>query len=141
AWVVFTSRRMYGNVAQGDPYAAPDGKTPVPKKLWVGAIDLHPTPGKDPSHPAFYLPGQELLAANMRGFWVVDPCRPDGAACDTGDECCGGYCRPNASGGLVCGNVKPSCAQEFERCVVSSDCCSGSGLQCINGLCARVIVQ
>jgi hypothetical protein len=142
AWVVFTSRRMYGNVAQGDPYASPDGLTPVTKKLWVAAIDLHPTPGKDPSHPAFYLPGQELLAGNMRGFWVVDPCRPDGASCETGDECCGGYCRPNASGTLTCGNIKTGCAREFERCAVANDCCgAGQGYECVGGFCSQSVAK
>jgi hypothetical protein len=142
AWVVFTSRRMYGNVAQGDPYASPDGKTPVAKKLWVAALDLHPVPGKDPSHPAFYLPAQELLAGNMRGFWVVDPCRPDGASCDTGDECCGGYCRPDASGTLTCGNIKTGCAKEFERCVTTSDCCGAAqGYECVNGFCSLSIAK
>jgi hypothetical protein len=138
AWVIFTSRRMYGNVAQGDPYAPPDGTTVVPKKLWVAAIDLHPTPGVDPSHPAFYLPGQELSAGNMRGFWVVDPCRADGSLCDTGDECCGGYCRPNGAGQLTCANIKTGCAMEFEKCQTTSDCCNAAlGFQCINGFCAR----
>ena len=138
AWVVFTSRRMYGNVAQGDPYAAADGKTPVPKKLWIDAIDLHPAPGRDPSHPAFYLPGQELLAGNMRGFWVVDPCSADGATCATGDECCGGFCRPTPSRALTCSAVKVGCAREFEKCTTAADCCDApQGYECINGFCAR----
>ena len=138
AWVVFTSRRMYGNVAQGDPYAAADGVTAVPKKLWIAAIDTHPTPGHDPSHPAFYLPGQELSAGNMRGFWAVDPCRADGASCETGDECCGGYCRPTPSGALACGNIKTGCAQEFEKCTQTSDCCGAAqGFECTNSVCSR----
>jgi hypothetical protein len=139
AWVVFTTRRMYGNLAQGDPYESSSGTHPIPKKLWVAAIDLKWTPGKDPSHPAFYLPGQELDAGNMRGFWVVDPCRADGASCDTGDECCDGYCRPDeTTAALVCGGKPSGCANEFERCTEDSDCCAtaGAGVQCINGFCA-----
>ncbi|MGH7330926.1 MAG: hypothetical protein ACREJX_21455, partial [Polyangiaceae bacterium] len=100
-WVVFTSRRMYGNIATTDPFSN-DGSIPIPKKLWVAAIDINPVPGADPSHPAFYLPGQELNAPNMRGFWVVDPCRPNGTSCETGDECCNGFCRaPDDGGALV----------------------------------------
>ena len=115
-WVVFTSRRAYGNIASGDPFDVGDGKRPIPKKLWVAAIDQKPTPGKDPSHPAFYLPGQELGAGNMRGFWVVDPCHADGTSCETGDECCNGYCRADGtSGKLVCGGKPPGCAQEYEN--------------------------
>ncbi len=137
-WVVFTSRRAYGNVLTGDPWQDEENSAPAPftKKLWVAAIDLKPTPGKDPSHPAFYLPGQELNAGNMRGFWVPEPCRADGTACDTGDECCNGFCRPNASGTLVCGGQPPGCSQEYEKCTTDSDCCaSASGFTCINGLC------
>jgi hypothetical protein len=137
-WVVFTSRRAYGNIASGDAYATGDGTAPIPKKLWVAAIDLHPTPGKDPSHPAFYLPGQEVNAGNMRGFWSVDPCHPDGASCQTGDECCNGYCRPDMTGKLVCGGKPPGCAQEFEKCTMTSDCCGASfGYECINGFCTQ----
>ena len=141
AWVVFTSRRLYGNVATINPFWSDPrfhdiSKAPTTKKLWVAAIDLNAKPGTDPSHPAFYLPAQEILAGNSRGFWVVDPCRPDGQSCETGDECCGGYCQPS-DGGLVCTMNKPKCAQEFEKCTIDADCCGGGQtLQCINGRCA-----
>jgi hypothetical protein len=137
-WVVFTSRRAYGNVAEGDPYDGGNGSYPVTKKLWVAAIDLKPTPGEDPSHPAWYLPGQEMNAGNMRGFWVVDPCKPDGGSCETGDECCGGFCRADASGALVCGGKTTGCSREFERCTQTSDCCDATaGYECLNGFCAK----
>lgn len=141
AWVVFTSRRLYGNIAtinpwQSDPRFTDISAKPTTKKLWVAAVDLNAPAGTDPSHPAFYLPAQELLSGNMRGFWVVDPCKGDGNACDSGDECCGGYCRPGTSGGaLVCSNQVPTCAQEFEKCKTAADCC-GTGLLCINERCA-----
>jgi hypothetical protein len=135
-WVVFTSRRMYGNVATGDPYDVGNGSYPVAKKLWVAAIDLHPIPGQDPSHPAFYLPGQELNAPNMRGFWVPAPCASDGMSCSTGDECCGGFCQ-SMSGTLACSSTKPSCAQEYEKCTQTSDCCGAAqGYTCINSVCS-----
>jgi hypothetical protein len=145
AWVVFTSRRLYGNVATINPYWSDPRNhdlttSPTPKKLWVAAIDLNAPPGTDPSHPAFYLPAQELLAGNSRGFWVVDPCKSDGNSCETGDECCGGFCRPGTAGGpLVCTAVVPSCAQEFENCTTTSDCCNAPALQCINGRCAASV--
>jgi hypothetical protein len=136
-WVVFTSRRMYGNVAPGNPYDVGDGTYPVPKKLWVAALDIGGTPGKDISHPAFYLPGQELNAGNMRGFWVVNPCKPNGNACLTGDECCNGFCRAGDGGGLVCTNQPPGCSNEFEKCTTNADCCGqAQGYKCINGHCA-----
>lgn len=141
AWVVFTSRRQYGNVATINPYYSDPRfhdlrTTPTPKKLWVAAIDLNAAPGTDPSHPAFYLPAQELLAGNSRGYWVVDPCKLNASSCETGDECCGGYCRPDPSGALVCSDKVPVCAQEFENCTKDSDCCSSPAVLCINGRCA-----
>ncbi len=141
AWVVFTSRRLYGNVATMNPfYSDPRFHDltvePTPKKLWVAAIDLNAPAGTDPSHPAFYLPAQELLAGNSRGYWVVDPCKNDDSSCETGDECCGGFCRPGTGGALVCTATVPVCAQEFEKCTASADCCNSSVVQCINGRCA-----
>jgi hypothetical protein len=146
AWVVFTSRRMYGNVATIDAYSSdPRGfdlvNDATTKKLWVAAIDLNAPPGTDPSHPAFYLPGQELFAGNSRGYWVVDPCHPDGTTCATGDECCGGFCEATGDGGaLTCSNQKPTCAQEFDKCMTTADCCGAAqGITCINGRCAQNI--
>jgi hypothetical protein len=141
-WVVFTSRRMYGSVAAIPPYCSdPRGVDLVqnitPKKLWVAAIDVSGTPAADSSHPAFYLPGQELLAGNSRGFWVLDPCRADGASCESGDQCCNGYCQPNGAGGaLVCSNTPPNamCSMPQERCTNAGDCCDPSNL-CVNGFC------
>lgn len=79
AWVVFMSRRQYGNVITAEPWASNPNHTDLsvdfsPKKLWVAAIKLDPEPGEDPSYPAFYLPAQEIQATNSRGFWTSDPC-------------------------------------------------------------------
>jgi hypothetical protein len=145
AWVVFTSRRAYGNELGSVPWNSwpPNYDTtnlaqaPV-KKLWVAAIDLNAPPGTDPSHPAFYLPAQEILAGNSRGFWVLDPCQADGNACVTGDQCCNGYCEPNGDGGaLVCSNTPPSanCAGAQEKCTSAVPCCDSTQM-CINGFCA-----
>jgi hypothetical protein len=144
AWVVFTSRRMYGNVATIDGYLSDprnyDWQHQVTtKKLWVAAIDLNAPGGSDPSHPAFYLPAQELYAGNARGFWTAVPCRKDGDGCETGDECCGGYCRAGMAGGaLQCLSTPPSCATEYEKCTTDADCCGheGGNITCINNLCS-----
>jgi hypothetical protein len=142
AWVVFTSRRLYGNVATLPPYESDPrytdlSKTATTKKLWVAAVDLNAKSG-DPSHPAFYLPAQELLAGNSRGYWVVDPCQPNGQSCQTGDECCGGYCK-DVDGGFVCTDQPPPCSMLNDKCVADTDCCGGamSGIKCINGRCAQ----
>ncbi len=141
AWIVFTSRRLYGNVATIDPFLSDprdyDWQNQITtKKLWVAAVDQNAAPGTDPSHPAFYLPGQELHAGNSRGFWSLEPCRKDGQACDTGDECCGGYCEPG-DGGLACSSIKPICSQVGDKCTVDADCCGvNQGVTCQNGYCA-----
>ena len=140
AWVIFTSRRLYGNIATLPPGASDPRNFDLvagvsPKKLWVAAVDLNAPPGTDPSHPAFYLPGQELHGSNSRGFWVFGPCHADGAACQTGDQCCGGFCQPNDKGMLVCSNKKPSCSADQESCKVAADCCNAKDM-CLNGFCA-----
>jgi hypothetical protein len=139
-WVVFTSRREYGNtINAADPWQTGPA---IRKKLWVAAIDINPKPGIDPSHPAFYINDQELAAGNMRGFWALDPCQANGISCSSGDECCTGFCRTASTDGgtaLVC--VPPpasGCAQEFEKCTTTADCCGASqGFLCINGFCAQ----
>ena len=143
AWVVFTSRRLYGNQLTQFPYNSWPAdydttnlaQAPV-KKLWVVAIDLNAAPGTDPSHPAFYLPAQEILAGNSRGFWVLDPCKGDGVSCASGDQCCNGFCEPDASnpGSLVCTNAA-ACANVQDKCTTPADCCDSSNT-CVNGFCA-----
>jgi hypothetical protein len=144
AWVVLTSRRLYGNIATINPYWSDPryhdiSETPTTKKLWVAAIDLNAAPGTDPSHPAFYLPGQELLAGNSRGYWVLDPCQANGASCQTGDQCCGGYCS-SVGGALACSDQPPACSTEYDKCTQTSDCCGAAqGMQCLNGRCATTV--
>jgi hypothetical protein len=142
-WMIFTSRRLYGSVATTDPwqsdprdYNATLVANATCKKLWVAAIDLNAKAGTDPSHPAFYLPGQELLAGNARGFWALAPCKADGMSCMSGDQCCNGYCEPG-EGGLVCSNAPPnaSCSEVGDKCATAADCCDTTN-QCINGFCA-----
>ncbi len=148
AWVIFTSRRLYGNVATlnpwwSDPRFHDISASPTPKKLWVAAIDLNAAPGTDPSHPAFYLPAQELLAGNSRGYWSADPCRADGESCGGGDECCGGFC-VNTGGGPVCSSNPggapdggAQCSREFDRCTVDADCCDATAV-CAGNRCATL---
>ena len=143
AWVVFTSRRLYGNVATQDPFLSDPRNynatlSVTTKKLWVAAIDLNAPPGTDPSHPAFYLPAQELYACNSRGYWVVDPCEASGSSCLTGDQCCSGYCGQADGGATVCGTQPAGCAVLGNKCAMNSDCCgSSSGISCIDGFCAQ----
>ena len=135
---------MYGNVAQLDPWTSDPRNYPwldevTDKKLWVAAVDLNAAPGTDPSHPAFYLPGQELHAGNARGYWTVEACKADGMSCQAGDQCCGGYCQPG-DGGLVCTSQTPVCSGTYDKCTMTSDCCGAAqGVQCINNVCTQSI--
>lgn len=131
-WVVFTSHRSYGNMLESRAENNEHGQ------LWVAAIDINAPPGKDPSHPAFYLDGQELEANNLRGYWVLSPCKDDGATCGQGDECCGGFCR-SVNGAPICVPPPASCANEYEKCNDASDCCDTTS-GCINSHCAQLPV-
>lgn len=145
-WVLFTSRRAYGNtIAPGgtiedphDPWGT--GAMPSPrKKLWLAAIDVNYSGSGDPSHPAFYLSGQTLESGNMRGFTAMAPCKADGQDCESGSDCCGGFCREtsrDASGQPVLSCVPPpeACSNIDEPCDTPADCCDTS-LLCVNNLC------
>jgi hypothetical protein len=129
-WLVFATERNYGNMIQ---YASND-VLPRPKQLWVAAIDPSPQGGQDPSHPAFWLPGQELGTENMRGQWALAPCKQLGEECNAGYECCDGFCRADDGGHPVCQNQPGPCSQSGEACDTASDCCD-PGAQCIGGYC------
>jgi hypothetical protein len=139
-WVVFTSRRMYGNVATDDPWDAEPNMScnsgiPPTKKLWIAAVDKNWTPGTDPSHPAFYFPGQELAAGNSNGYWVNAQCAALGASCSSDDDCCGGTgSNPSTQCGVVSTATVPptkqcqsyqSCSDVGEDCATDDDCCTG----------------
>lgn len=137
-WVMFTSRRTYGNKLLGGPDTT--------KRLWVSAVDLNAPGGADFSHPAFYIAGQELNSGNSRGFWALDPCKGDGGSCESGDECCNGYCNPvNNSNpqAYTCGPpTTGACSKEFEPCQAASDCCTDTKpLSCIGGKCTTLPPQ
>jgi hypothetical protein len=123
-WVFFDSYRHYGN--QG-----------LQRQLYGAAVDLSAN-GKyatDPSHPAFYLTGQELGTGNHRAFTALDPCRADGQSCTTGVDCCNGFCTDG-----ICGVKVPRCSNEDETCGTGHMCCDPS-LTCINGFCAVPITH
>ena len=151
-WVLFTSRRAYGNtiapggsVARGDDkWGKPVGnedETPSPrKKIWLAPIDVDYAGKVDPSHPAIYLPGQEVESGNMRAFAALEPCRSSGGSCESAAECCTGFCRQTGrnADGPVLQCVEPptnACSETDEACAVAADCCNSHEL-CINKRCA-----
>jgi hypothetical protein len=134
-WAVFTSRRTYGNRMTGAPSAT--------KQLWVVAIDQNPKPGVDPSHPAFHLTGQDEANLAMRGFWSLPPCAQNGQGCQSGTDCCGGYCAAGDDGGApVCRSMPQGCSQNGDKCTTTADCCnSGQGVTCIASVCSEPTPQ
>jgi hypothetical protein len=157
-WVVFTSRRTYGNTLTGqaepcmgacatDPSCATDScastcactsATEV-KQLWVVAIDQNPTPGVDPSHAPFHLTGQDETNLAMRGFMALPPCLADGETCSSGTDCCGRFCSSNPDGGSpMCSTTPPACSPDGSGCTTTSDCCgAATGSTCINSVCSE----
>ncbi len=132
-WVVFVSPRDYGNkmVSGADP------TTDNRKQLWVAAVDMNPVPGKDPSHPAFWLPGQDLSTVNMSGYWALEPCHQEGMGCDEGYECCTGFCQPDGMGSFQCVPPPGGCSKQGDACGTDGDCCNSPSYQCIGGFCAQ----
>jgi hypothetical protein len=135
-WVFFDSVRHYGGLG-------------LQRQLWGAAIDISAdgTYTRDPSHPAFYLSGQEFGTGNHRAFAALDPCRKDGDKCSSGIDCCGGFCYIDGPVELVepmgmCSPQKMMCAKRDERCVTSADCCPPGPNElpnsCIAGFCALV---
>ncbi len=123
-WVFFDSYRHYGTLG-------------LQRQLYGAAIDVS-ADGKyvtDPSHPAFYVTGQELGTGNHRAFTALDPCRADGASCTTGVDCCNGFCTDG-----VCGVKIPRCSNVDETCGAGHMCCDPTQT-CINGFCAIPIAK
>jgi hypothetical protein len=168
-WAVFTSRRTYGNTLTGQAEPCGNAVWGAPsvncaadascatdcasvcacttatevKQLWVVAIDQNPTPGKDPSHAAFHLEGQDETNLAMRGFMSLPPCAQDGQGCTSGTDCCGGYCENAADGGApTCRSTPTGCSQNGDKCNANSDCCNAaSGVTCIAHVCSEPTPQ
>jgi hypothetical protein len=132
-WVVFSSERDWGNRITGTPN---NGK----KRLWVAAIDAT-TDATDPSHPAFFLEGQEEDTTNMRGFWALAQCTASasggaaGGTCGAGFECCSGFCDMG-----TCVDVsKVTCQGVSETCTTVADCCNPAAVTCTGGKCTPTV--
>lgn len=142
-WVFFDTWRHYGNLG-------------VQRQLWGFAIDISRDGyTTDPSHPPFYLPGQEFgTANNHRAFVALDACKQSGETCMSPISCCEGttclFDEATATQhGLAvgtCGAPPPPpadcsqcaiCAKQDERCTSTTDCCDKDNA-CINGFCAFV---
>ncbi len=126
-WLSFLSRRDYGNTIVGTR-----GKHF--QQIWVTAIKKNPAPGEDPSQVAYWIAGQSTASRNISAYWAPRPCRKDNQSCSVGSECCGGDCRPDAEGALVCSPPPAeSCRKAGETCSGAPDCCGG--LLCDSNVC------
>lgn len=124
-WLVFISRRDYGNTLVGTNR----------QQLWMTAIDDPPTAG-DPSHPPFYMRGQEGCGLSENAYMAKEPCKEKGESCVTGADCCGGQCNKGPDGLYVCGEAPPPgmCSSTGNACTTAADCCNSAD-KCIDGFC------
>jgi hypothetical protein len=140
-WVVFTSLRTYGNRltnVQDQTFEHCSGNSWADcrsRQLWVAAVDAQGKPTVDPSHPAFWLPGQEVTRQNFDAFWSLDVCKANGDSCEAGFECCEGTCRVD-NGKKSCG-TRLGCAQDGDTCAADKDCCGGAS--CVGGVCSVLV--
>jgi len=130
SWMVFTSMRDWGNELVD---AGPN--TNAKRRLWVAAIDgdIKTT---DPSHPAFYLEGQENTP-NMRGFWALAQCiqtpppGEKGMMCKANFECCSGFCVE----GVCVDKQTQVCAGIGDACATVGECCNAAAVSCVDKHC------
>ncbi len=136
-WLMFTGLRTYGNrlAETGDfdtIHCQNDGFSDCRhQQIWVAAVDVN-TGTVDPSHPAFWLPGQDTAKQNFDAQWSLDACKAKGDSCEAGFECCDGTCA-DVGGKKVCG-APTGCRGDGDVCATSSDCCTGA--TCVGGVCS-----
>lgn len=128
-WLMFTSRRRYGNERAGFQGA----------QLWVAAVRAGDVPTSEARGAVpYYVEGQdaryttaggdEAIATNLAPYWAPTACRQEGESCTSADECCTGSC----SGDGLC-SPPPTCRNRGETCGSDDDCCAG--LPCNGGIC------
>jgi hypothetical protein len=130
-WVVFMSRRDYGNTLVGANR----------QQLWMTAITDPPTELDDPSNPPFYVRGQEDCALSENAYFAADPCKdePD-ATCESGIDCCDGHCIFDEDlNKKVCGE-KGDCSLGGNACSEVDPCCDPRS-PCIDGYCQEIFPQ
>ena len=113
-FLAFYSRRPYG------------WRTAAPRRqVWVAAIDRDPAAGADPSHPAFWLPGQTTVSDNCSAYWAPEPCREAGEACESDLDCCSGLICDGPVGARTCQAPPVPCVRPGGLCTSDADCCAG----------------
>jgi hypothetical protein len=120
-WILFHSIRPYG-------HKLPQKQTPA-KQLWVMAVDSNAANGVDASHPAFWLPGQDVSTNNIQGVWTRPACRPAGIPCAADTDCCDGLaCYGDVD--KIC-TPRNGCIMPSLPCQTDADCCTQPpGMEC-----------
>jgi hypothetical protein len=139
-WLAFMSRREYGNAQAGTRGARSRGRGGGRLQIWISAIDVNSVAGTDPSHAAYWLPGQDLATGNFAAYWAPVACRANAMECRLDGDCCSGRCRPDPMDPSrnICQPPPPAeCRREGQTCGASGDCCMG--LQCFANVCSRPI--
>src|SRR5262249_17510363 len=94
-----------------------------------------PPSAADPSHPPFYLRGQEGCGKSENAYYALDPCKQLGEDCLSGIDCCNGQCVKDSSGKYVCGTPTTGmCSEDGNACKTSADCCNSTST-CVDGFC------
>jgi hypothetical protein len=142
-WVIFTSPRSYGN--QFNQRGSGGSGTPTDlscaaSMLWVAALDDATANGTDRSHPAFFMPGQQVLKitasphyVNERGYLVPSPCKSAGTSCSVDEECCGSSATPATAACRAPVGWDPSTGAPAKSCQALSGTCSNAGQSCSTG--------
>jgi len=134
-WVIFTSPRPYGNQFNFKNTHFSCSAT----MLWVSALDpFNPSaPTADRSHPAFFLPGQNVLPittlqhyVNERGYLVPSVCKNTGASCSTNDDCCGADASPATAACRAPSGWTPASGPPAKTCRALSGTCGNAGASC-----------
>jgi hypothetical protein len=158
-WVFWTAVRDYGDKVQGRDTSGgtPDAvKEAIKKRIWAaalrpkippkGEVKTSPAALTDPSLPGFYLDGQSD-SGNVRAFAALNPCLDNGVACNSGLDCCCGYCLTigNQAQG-TCSCEPPKCAKINEKCDDKVPCCppdkdTDPKPMCIGGYCGFIAIN
>ncbi len=128
-WLVYISRRDYGNRLVNANR----------QQLWITAIDDPPV-ADDPSHPPFYLRGQEELQKSENAYFALEPCKEVGESCESGVDCCNGTCLKDPDTNQYTCGVPQDCALDGNACETATDCCNPAA-QCIDGFCTPEVPQ
>ncbi|MHB1844404.1 MAG: hypothetical protein ACYCWW_06155 [Deltaproteobacteria bacterium] len=123
-WLAFFSLRDYGWVTAGQNQ----------RQIWVTAVDDGKAPSSDPSHPSFWLPGQDPTTLNDKAEWAPLPCVGSGQGCQGDIDCCSGLLCREADGGSSCLPAAQACGFTGAGCQSAADCCAP--LACLGtGIC------